>query len=154
MGERLIEILVYLLQEFQQPQIKEDYTDMSKVLISRGYTENEINMAFSWIFNHMQERSTEEADTFHYTEGSNRLLHDVEKLVIQPEAYGYLLQLRHLNLLSDFDLEVVIDKALSLGTPSITTDDIKSIAASIVFGADSNTAHDGFFFFSGSNTVH
>lgn len=154
MGERLIEIIVYLLQEFQQNQPKENYKDFSKELISKGYTENEITMAFGWIFNHMQGRQTEEADTFQYTKGSNRVLHEVEKLVLLPEAYGYLLQLRHLNLLSDFDLEVTIDRALSLGTPTITTDDIKSIAASIIFGADSNSAGDGFLFISGSNTIH
>ena len=37
MGERLIEIIVYLLQEFQQHQVNENYTDLSKELISQGY---------------------------------------------------------------------------------------------------------------------
>lgn len=154
MGERLIEIIVYLLQEFQQHQVNENYTDLSKELISLGYSENEINTAFAWIFNHMQNLSSNDTDGFQYKEGSNRVLHDVEKLVLQPDAYGYILQLRHLDLLSDYDIEVVIDRALSLGTPTITADDIKSIAATIVFGGDSNSAHDGFFYISGSNTVH
>jgi len=102
----------------------------------------------------MQDSPVSESDGFKYTEGSNRVLHDVEKLVLIPEAYGYILQLRYLELLSDFDIEVLIDRALSLGTPTITVDDIKSIAASIIFGGESNAAHDGFFFISGSNTVH
>ncbi len=102
----------------------------------------------------MQNLPINNKDGFQYKEGSNRVLHDVEKLVLLPEAYGYILQLRRLDLFSDYDIEVIIDRALSLGTPSITADDIKSIAATIIFGGDSNTAHDGFFFISGSNTVH
>lgn len=154
MGERLIEIIVYLLQEFQQDQSKENYKDFSKELISKGYTENEITMAFGWIFNHMQTQPAEDAETFHYTQDSSRVLHEVEKLVFQPQAYGYLIQLRHLNLLSDYDVEVVIDRALSMGTPTVTVDDIKSIAASLIFGANSGGVHDGFLFISGSNTIH
>jgi len=155
MQERLIEIIVYLLGEFKQPQSDDKYTDLSKELVSQGYSENEINLAFSWIFNHLQEHQVGFEDEFSYAPNSNRVLHDVEKMIISAEAYGYLLQMTHLGLLSDYDLELIIERALSIGTSNITLDDIKSIAASIIFGGDSNlNSYNGFFFSQGTNTIH
>ncbi len=154
MQERLIEIIVYLLEEFKQPQNSDNYKDLSKELISKGYTESEISLAFSWIFNHMQQQQAGLDDEFTYSPTSSRILHDVERLIITAEAYGYLLQMRHLGLLSDYDLELVIERALSLGTSSITIEDVKSIAASLIFGADSNSSSFDGFFFQGSNTIH
>lgn len=154
MQERIIEIIVYLMEEFQQTHSSEDYSDLSKELISRGYTESEINLAFSWIFNHLQDTNTELSQEFNYAPGSNRILHDVEKIIISSEAYGYLLQLKHLGILSDYDLETVIDRSMALGTSDITVDDIKSITASLLFGSDSNGMWDGFFFQQGNNTIH
>ncbi|HGY54097.1 MAG TPA: DUF494 family protein [Caldithrix abyssi] len=154
MQERIIEIIVYLLEEFRQEHTEENYSDLSKQLISLGYTESEINLAFSWIFNHLQSTGSGNGEEFSYSLGSNRVLHDVEKLVISAEAYGYVLQLRHLGILSDFDLEIIIDRALALGTTSIEIADIKAITASLLFGSDSGNSWEGYFFQQGNNTVH
>lgn len=153
MQERIIEIIVYLLEEFQQKQNTEKYTDLSKVLLSRGYTESEINFAFSWIFNHLQ-KSGEEKLEFSYEPGSIRVLHDLEKLVIAPEAYGYLLQLLHLGMIKEVDMEDVIERALSIGSTRITLDDVKSMAATVIFNHETNPSMEGFFFHQGTNTIH
>lgn len=153
MQERIIEIIVYLLEEFQQKQNNEKYTDLSKELLSRGYTESEINFAFSWIFNHLQ-KSSEEKLEFSFEKDSIRILHDLEKLVIAPEAYGYLLQLLHLGMIKEVDMEDVIEKALSIGSTHITLEDIKSMAASVIFNPETNPSLDGFFFHQGTNTIH
>ena len=155
MQERLIEIIVFLLEEFKQTTNNENYKDLSKELVSLGYTENEINLAFSWIFNHLQNKQLGAEEEFQLAENSNRILHDVEKMVITADAYGYLLQMTHLGLLTDYDLELVIERALSIGTSNITLEDVKSIAASLIFGGDSNfNSFDGFFFSQGTNTIH
>ncbi|HHJ53387.1 MAG TPA: DUF494 family protein [Caldithrix abyssi] len=154
MEERLVEIIVYLLKEFRHKQQAQNYTKLSEELLSQGYTTDEISLAFKWIANFWQDRSIEE-DEFKYLERSARILHDVERLVINPEAYGYLLEMRHLGLLSDMDVESVIDRALSMGTATITIDDIKSIVASIIFGLESkHNSWEGFVFPKGSNTIH
>ncbi len=154
MQERIIEIIVYLLAEFQTDKSQDTYAQLSEELISRGYTESEINFAFSWIFNHLQGERTLENRGLNYHGKAVRILHDLEKLVVSPEGYGYVLQLWHLGLLSENDVEVIIEKALSLGTTDVTLDDIKSIIASIVFGGDAGGAYDGFFFHQGTNSIH
>ena len=76
-----------MLEEFRHQQSDETYHDLSSELISRGYTENEINFAFSWVFNHLQGKNMTSTEQFEYSANSNRVLHDVERLVISPEAY-------------------------------------------------------------------
>ncbi|MEJ2545753.1 MAG: DUF494 family protein [Calditrichaceae bacterium] len=154
MQERIVEIIIYLLEEFRHQQSEETYHDLSNELISRGYTEHEINYAFSWVFNHLQNKSTGTQEQFNYSENSNRILHDVERMVISTDAYGYLLQLRYLGLISDNELENIIDRLLSLGTSSVSLDDVKSITASMLLGSDSNNTWDGVFFHPGTNTIH
>jgi len=155
MQERLIEIIVYLLGEFKQPHEDETYKDLSKQLITLGYSESEINLAFSWIFNHLQEQQAAMEGEFQFAPDSSRILHDVERMIISAEAYGYLLQMTHLGLLSDFELELVIERALSFGTSNITIDDVKSIAASIIFGTEpGSNSYNGFYFSQGNNTIH
>jgi uncharacterized protein Smg (DUF494 family) len=154
MQERIVDIIVYLLEEFKQKQQTDKYTDLSKELLSRGYTESEINLAFSWIFSHLQKKSKEGQEEFSYSTGSIRVLHDLESLVIAPDAYGYLLQLWQLGIIREPDIEDVIEKALSLGSTHITLDDVKSLAASILFNPDLNDPLEGFFFHNGTNAIH
>ena len=153
MQERIIEIIVYLLAEFQQSSNSEDYTDLSKELLSKGYTENEINLAFSWVFNHMQV-SNDSSTEFSYEANSVRVLHDLEKLVIAPEAYGYLLQLWHLGIIKEYEMEDVIERVLSLGNTHVSLEDIKTMAASLIFSQESQIGQNGFFFNNGANTIH
>jgi uncharacterized protein Smg (DUF494 family) len=75
-------------------------------------------------------------------------------MIFTPQAYGYLMQLRQLELLSHTELEFVIERAIASGASSITMDDIKNITASLLFGAESNSNMDGFLYYNGSNTVH
>lgn len=154
MQERIVEIIIYLLEEFRQQQSDETYHDLSNELISRGYTEHEINFAFSWVFNHLQSKSAGKSEQFKYSESSNRILHDVERLIISTEAFGYLLQLKYLGLISDHELENIVDQLLSVGSPTVSLEDVKALTASMLLGSDSNNSWDGVFFHPGTNTIH
>lgn len=154
MQERIVEIIVYLLGQFQEETSNENYTDFSRELISQGYTRDEINLAFSWIFNHLQGEHAEKSQELHYFGDGVRILHDLEKLVISAEGYGYVLQLLHLGLLSENDIEIIIERALAMGSMNVTLEDIKSIVASLIFGAETSNSFDGFLLHQGTNTIH
>jgi len=154
MQERIIEIIVYLLAEFQQEKPEENYSELSQKLISRGYTENEINIAFSWISNHLQGEQADALPELNYANTAVRVLHDLEKLVVSAEGYGYILQLWHLGLINENDVEIIIERALTVGTTNVTLEDIKSIVASIIFGPESSNSFDGYFFHQGNNSIH
>ena len=151
MKERIIEIIIYLLEQFRQAPDKNTDKDLSKELLSRGYTDNEINLAFSWVSNHLQSKTAD--SKINYSLDSDLVLDDLEKLIISPEAYGYLLQLYHLGMLKEYDLEDVIDRALLKGSNHVTLDDVKAVAASLIFNSESGS-DDNFFFQGGTDSIH
>lgn len=150
MQERIIEIIIFLLEQFQQKPDKDSRTDLSKDLVSRGYTDHEINLAFSWVTNHLQTRTMENAGDYVNADPVEDV--DLEKLIITPEAYGYLIQVYHLGMLKEYDIEDVIDRALSVGSNHITLDDVKKVTASIMFNSEPGS--NDMFFQSGSNSIH
>lgn len=124
--ERVIEIIVYLLTELKgSKQLSE--VDVQK-LTKLGYTQNEINTAFSWVYSkiHSGEKIFSDSKA---AARSHRMLHEVEKNVIEPEAFGYLIQLRELGMVSDMDLEVVIDRIMASGYMKVNKEDIKYFLA-------------------------
>jgi|Deesub1362B_J571_1020462.scaffolds.fasta_scaffold03201_2 Smg protein len=157
MNERLVEILIYLMQELHQNRRKWDQIDgISKELQELGYTENEINAAFSWLFERMEAQKGKslmpEAEP---NDQSFRVLHEVEKMVLTPAAYGYLLQLRQLGLINQTEMEQIIERAMMLGAAPVDVMDIRSIVASVIFDADdSDFQHFGKAMFDTDGTVH
>ncbi len=124
--EKIIEIIVYLLAEMKEnKQIgKDDMDNLSNL----GYTQNEINTAFSWIYTKMYagEKIFNENKPASL---SHRVLHNAESFVISPEAHGYLIQLRELGLVTDMDMEVIIDKIMLSGYTNVELEDMKIIIA-------------------------
>ncbi len=124
--ERVIEIIVFLLGELRtNKEIGE--ADVQK-LTRLGYSQKEINTAFGWIYSKFHK-----SDKIFTSEGgqkrSHRVLHEVEKNAISAEAFGYLIQLRELNLLTDMDIEELIDRIMASGFIKMTVDDMKVFAA-------------------------
>jgi len=138
MNERVVEILVYLMSQIRENNGGTEGIDgMSKELLSQGYTENEINAAFSWLFEKIQmdqkEILGESSNELH---NSFRVLHEAEKLVIRPQAQGYLIQLKELGIITESDMEQIIERAMMLGVNAVSAEDIKSIVVSLLFSSD------------------
>jgi uncharacterized protein Smg (DUF494 family) len=155
MTERVVEILVYIMSEIRDGKPAPNNLEIiSRDLMQRGYTENEISSAFSWLYERSQDESEELVRHAGPTlEGSFRLLHDLERLVISPEGYGYLLQLKHLGILSDAEVEQTIERAMMLGATHLSEADIKSLVASTLFNLE-GASEGSFFVFEDSAVVH
>jgi uncharacterized protein Smg (DUF494 family) len=104
-----------------------------RVLADRGYTQTEISTAFSWLFDKINLGEhiflEEDATSSH----SHRILHEVEKMVISPEAYGYLIQLREIGLVDEADIELIIDRVMISGFSKVSVDDMKTVVATVMF---------------------
>lgn len=134
MQEKIIEIIVYLVHEMRHDK-RLGEIDL-RALTDRGYTENEISTAFSWLFDKINMGESILADDKQVSPQSHRILHDAERTVITPEAYGYLIQLRHLGLLDNLGIEEAIDKIMMAGFQAVSVAEMKSIVASILFDFD------------------
>ncbi len=149
--EKIIEIIVYLLGELKKNrQLGEiDLNNLS----SLGYTQNEINTAFGWIYSKIYagEKIFNEENL---KNRSFRVLHDVEKNVIKPEAFGYLIQLRELGLITDMDIEVMIDKIMLSAYNKIDLEDIKGYIAAYLLDIDDMTNSNRRIMINTNDTIH
>jgi uncharacterized protein Smg (DUF494 family) len=123
MNERIIDIILYLVTQIRQntPIESIDVQDLA----ADGYTQAEIGAAFSWLV----DRATF-ANGGHGPSSNRkvfRVLHDSERALFRPDAYGYLLQLFEIGLLDDSELETVINRAHVAGLFNLNTGDIKSL---------------------------
>ena len=142
MDQRIVEILIYLIGEIQSRRLELDEVEIiSDDLVKRGFTENEISTAITYLFDRMQKQEYEwKADSRQcFWPYSERILHDVERLVLTTEAYGYLLQMKHLGLIDAMELEQIIERSLLMGNTRVGLDDIKIIVASYLFDYDSGS---------------
>lgn len=136
MSERVVEILMYIMQEIRkESQDSRHLKLISNDLIEKGYTDSEISSAFSWLLSRIKSDSEEIVPNHGPSlKRSFRILHEIEHSVISMAAFGYLIQLKELGIINELDIEHILEKAVMLSTSRVTIGDVKTIVASILFG--------------------
>ena len=152
MKEKVFEILVYLMSEIQENKALHEI-DLDD-LQTRGYTQSEISAAFSWIVEHVSAEDDVQLPLRGTGQGSRRVLHTAEKLMLTTESQGYLIQLTELGLLDDAGVEWVIDRAMASGHEQITVAELKQIAEAVVFGGDRRGSESGPTILDLGDTIH
>ena len=139
MQEKILEIVVYLmnrLSDLQGPM--SSFDEMSADLRSMGFTDNEISSAYDWLLKHFEDYPDSFAVPASKTESrAVRVLSDLERHVISPDAYGYLLQLRQLNLLTTEQMEMILDRCALFMNEPVGLGEIKILASVALFEAGS-----------------
>jgi uncharacterized protein Smg (DUF494 family) len=155
MNERVMEIIVYIVNEMRSNQLFEDSNEfklLSQKLEDSGYSQSEISYAFSWVLEKVNaELTPEEQDV--QSPQTHRMLHDFEKLAISTHAYGYLIQLRELGLIDEMEMEQVIEKALLSENNPVNVHEMKQIVSQTLFKSDEIT-EGSFFLLDNSYNVH
>lgn len=136
MPERIIEIIVYALQRFQQDKRNDIKLDLTSELSSQGYTDSEINLSFSWIYNHLKNNSSDKKHLLDTELIDDMEFSNSENPVLTDEAYGYLIQMIQLGILSEYQVDQIMEKALVSGEEYINIDKIKSYIVNIMFDTD------------------
>jgi len=130
MQEKIVELIVFLMREIRQTH------DLSKVDVSRlkdnGYSQSEISTALSWIYDKMNMR-----EPLKNVKGkrprSYRIFHEAERQILTKEARGFLVEMYELGLIDHNDMEIIIERSLMSGSNVIDRDEIKSVAAGVLF---------------------
>ena len=141
MYTRVIEVIIQLMKNLSEYRYNlNDINSVTKNLSTLGYTNEEITAALVWLLKRLDSQ-TDTLDTLHQyipqerTE-TYRILHEVEQMVITPEAYGYIIQLRELGLLDDDQTERIIERAMGYNNQQVTVEDMKLVIASVFFDPD------------------
>lgn len=149
--EKIIEIIVYLLGELKNnKQLAEvDMDNLAKL----GYTQNEINTAFSWVYSKIFAGEKIFLDPNADTR-SQRFLHDAEQNVVSSEAYGYLVQLKELGLINNMDIDLIIDKIMVSSYNYVSKEDMKSIIATYLLDLDEMNDTNSRVMINLNDTIH
>ena len=151
MYERVIEIIMFLVSELKSSK---QLSDIDVSLLSKnGYTQSEISTAFSWLFERMNVGQTV-VDGSEGKDSSYRVLHTVEQMVISTEAYGYLLQCRQLGLITNSDVEIIIERVMAAGFSNIGLPEMKSFVAGMLFDVDGHHGTGGRVSLGSNDTIH
>jgi Smg protein len=127
MNERIIDIILYLVTQIRQKTPIEQID--IKRLVSDGYTDAEIGAAFSWL--------ADRTDYGHYDPLTRprttfRVLHESERMLFRQDAYGYMLQLVEIGLLSDIEFEIIINRAQMAGISSLVIMEVKEMISTLL----------------------
>ena len=135
MDERLIEIIVAIVDKLVDRGTGADTVEsITRSLMFEGYSAQEINTAFMWLYHTVDESFFEEGKILltDKSRGTVRVLNDFERTMITPEAYGYILQLSQLGLLDNLQVEELIDRAMYSCGDMVELIDVKRIVPSII----------------------
>jgi uncharacterized protein Smg (DUF494 family) len=130
MQERIVEIILYLVSELRSNKRLSD-VDVSS-LTRDGYTQSEISSAFSWLFERLS-LGKSMTDVTSGASTSHRMLNDTEKMVVESQAYGYLIQCQQLGLFNNIDVETIIERIMMTGFTTIGLPEMKSFVAGYLF---------------------
>jgi uncharacterized protein Smg (DUF494 family) len=138
MYEKIIEIIVFVIAELKQNK-NFDEIDIDE-LQKLGYTQEEISTAFSWLVDRIEFSDKFPVTTVFTRNDSFRILHDVEKQLFSSDAWGELVQLHTLGIITNEMIEVLIERAILMGMQEIDSQNLKSFVAGFIFNANSNTS--------------
>jgi len=155
MVERIIEILVYVINQIDRNNLNDKYENFEKLdvkpLFDKGYTQNEISTALDWIHENVFYKFT---NTPKQRSAAFRVLTEQESEAFTPEAYSELIQLHAFGMLSSSDLEMILERATVVTGNPITKEQLLNFIAVTVFKAEWSLGADKKLAITMNNTVH
>jgi uncharacterized protein Smg (DUF494 family) len=108
-------------------------TEFSSDLRSLGYSDEEISSAYGWVLDHLSATGENLYTAFTGQPGACRILSDLERARLTPEAHGFLLKLSNLGLITGEQFEKILDRLGVVGSRTVTRDQIRMIASAVLF---------------------
>ena len=134
MGNRVLEIVVYLIDHMRENQgMLPSMDDLTPDLQSMGYSDTEISSAYSSVIDRFEHSDEPFFAQFPEEHHSNRVLTQYERLQLSPEAYGFLVKLVALSVIDDEQFETVLERAFSVSPQRVDLEQIKLVTAAVLF---------------------
>ncbi len=152
MNERVLEIVAYIVNAMQSSlddAIFGRFESLSELLIEQGYTENEINSAFSWLIEKIPDDDFEQSPP----DQLDRARFNFDNSTFTPAAFNFLIQLHELDIIGDAEIEQILATSLKYGKQWISIPEIKALVSHLILTTD--PMMDGsFFVFNKNYQVH
>ena len=130
MRSRIMDIVSFIIKEvLEGKDLFETETEIVESLMDQGYSLEEINSAFDWLFS-LVTKGTAKKRIEPTT--SRRVLHYLERLKLNSQAYGLLIRMQESGLITPTQQEEIIEQALT-SVEEVGPEEIKRIAGQVVF---------------------
>lgn len=130
MRSRIMDIVSFIIKEvLEGKDLFETETEIVESLMDQGYSLEEINSAFDWLFSLVTKGMAKKRIR---PTTSKRILHHLEKLKLNSQAYGLLIRMQESGLITPAQQEEIIEQALT-SDEEVGPEEIKRIAGQVVF---------------------
>jgi len=157
MQERILEIIQLLIKEIShvsEPS-RSEIEKISRKLVKNGFTEGEVKQAIEIVVTYLKSSiPSSEFPNQRKPALSIRILNEAEKSLFTREAYGLLVQLQSIQLLSPLAIEKIIERILMLGFNQVTVEDLNYLIAHILIGRELEQFGTDAVFHPGSNSIN
>ncbi len=120
----MFEVLVYLYENYWRPDACPEPKQLRRKLSAVGFEPDEIQDALRWLDGLA---STAESVTGSPVPGSMRIYTDAEREVLDEQAVGFITFLESAGVLAAPLREMVIDRAMAVGSGAMDLEDLKII---------------------------
>lgn len=120
----MFEVLVYLYENYWRPDACPEPKQLRRKLSAVGFEPDEIQDALRWLDGLA---NTAESVTGSPVPGSMRIYTDAEREVLDEQAVGFIAFLESAGVLAAPLREMVIDRAMAVGSGAMGLDDLKII---------------------------
>lgn len=128
---------MYVIGEIQSRRIRvEEIEGISDELVQRGFSQREVNAAISVFAERLTGDSKRMLLARPALPHAHRILHDLERQYVSPEAYGYLIEMSQLLILDLSDVEEIIERCVLLGNLNVGGDEMKMLVATHLLEKD------------------
>lgn len=125
-----MDIVSFIIKEvLEGKDLFETETEIVESLMDQGYSLEEINSAFDWLFSLVTKGMAKKRIR---PTTSKRILHHLEKLKLNSQAYGLLIRMQESGLITPAQQEEIIEQALT-SDEEVGPEEIKRIAGQVVF---------------------
>jgi uncharacterized protein Smg (DUF494 family) len=148
---RFLDVVMQLATELQScKSFKDVHTERFGAL---GYGEQEISTGMSWLMDKMSMEVGRSVLPFPAPH-SVRVFDQVEKELLSPEAQGLLTQLHQLSLLSQAELEEVLDRVMVSEYGTAEVEEVRHVVAAVLFGSDDGRSNGSRLMLRAGDTIH
>jgi uncharacterized protein Smg (DUF494 family) len=154
MQNKILELIVYILNEMRLNKSINEIDQ--KQLHKDGYTEAEINSAFTWVISKVStgEKIFDNKDPAASSGNSKRFLNYFENSILTPEASGYIIQMKEIGLLTNNEIELILDKIILAGFQKVSKEDLNYIISSLIFEAEIISNAQNILIVRNNETIH
>lgn len=127
---------------------------MDEIKINERYNKNVLATAFSWIYEKKIRDMGEAAEHEELITKGKRIFSEEEKSLIEVYNFNYLLHLNNIGLLTNLDLEVIIEELKLFPRELINTESINVIIISLFLEVNTLTLPGSRLLLYSSDTIN